>query len=91
MRGTGGHTAEIVIKYDANHSIERVQYSRDDKLVCTFVHEHLQDGTTKRTIALGPDCSLWAEYPDLSVVEVDQRGHSPNSTAGTIHKTGNWW
>lgn len=88
---TDGHTAEITIKYDANRWIERAQYSRDDRLVCTFVHEHLQDGTTKRTIALGPDGSLWAEYPNLSVVEVDQHGHPPNSTAGTIHKAGNWW
>jgi hypothetical protein len=86
-----GHTQESTIKYDANRWIERAQFSRDNKPVCTFVQEHLQDGTVKRTIALGPDGSLWAEYPNLSVVEVDQHGHPPNSTAGKIHKAGNWW
>lgn len=86
-----GHTAEVAIKHDANRWIDRAQFSRDGKLVCNFVHEHLPDGTTKRTIALGPDGSLWAEYPNLAVTEVDRNGHPPNSTAGVIHKTGNWW
>ncbi len=88
---SNGHTQETVIKYDANRWAERAQFSRDNKLVCTFVQEHLPDGTTKRTIALGPDGSLWAEYPNLVVTEVDQHGHPPNSTAGIIHKAGNWW
>jgi hypothetical protein len=86
-----GSTAEVGIKYNANRWIDRAQFSHNDRLICNFVHEHLPDGTTKRTIALGPDGGLWAEYPNLSVVEVDQHGHPPNSTAGIIHKTGNWW
>ncbi|HEX5212792.1 MAG TPA: hypothetical protein VFW22_13790 [Pseudolabrys sp.] len=88
---TDGGTAEVSIKYDANRWIERARFTHNDRLICNFVHEHLPDGTTKRTIALGPDGSLWAEYPNLSVVEVDRNGHPPNSTAGIIHKTGNWW
>lgn len=86
-----GHTEEVVIKYDAKRWTESAQMSRDGRLICKFVYEHLPDGTIKRTIALGPDGSLWAEYPDLSVSIVQQDGHPPNSTSGVIHKKGNWW
>jgi hypothetical protein len=86
-----GDTEDVIIKYDSNRWIERSQLSFNNKFVCTFVQEHLPDGTVKRTVALGSDGSLWAEYPNLGVIEADKNGHPPNSTAGVIHKAGNWW
>jgi antitoxin component YwqK of YwqJK toxin-antitoxin module len=86
-----GHTQETTLKYDANGWRARGQQTRDGKLICSFVYEYLPDGTIKRTIALGADGSLWAEYPDLNVSVVGQDGHPPNSTAGTVHKKGKWW
>lgn len=86
-----GTSMEVDIAYDAKRwttgSTERV----DGKVVCKFQIEHLPDGTVSRTIAEGPDGSLWAEYPNLAVIEVGRDGHPPNSTAGILHKTGNWW
>lgn len=88
---SSGRKQETQIKYDAKRWAESAQMYVDGKLICTFLYEHLPDGTTKRTVAQGPDGSLWAEYPDRYVDEVDRSGHPPNSTAGVLHKTGDWW
>jgi len=88
---SSGHTQETQIKYDAKRWAESAQMYVDGKLICTFLFEHLPDGTTKRTVAQGPDGALLAEYPDRYVDEVDRTGHPPNSTTGIIHKAGNWW
>jgi hypothetical protein len=88
---SSGGTQETRLAYDAKRWATSAQMYVDGKLICTFIYEHLPDGTTKRTIAQGPDGSLWAEYPDRYVDEVDRTGHPPNSAVGVIHKAGNWW
>jgi hypothetical protein len=88
---SNGISQESQIKYDARRWAVSAQMFINGSLVCSFLYEHLPDGTTKRTIANGPDGSLWAEYPDHYVDEVDRTGHPPNSTVGMIHKVGNWW
>lgn len=88
---SSGVSQETYVKYDAKRWAQSAQFYVNSNLICTFVFEHLPDGTTKRTIAQGPDGSLWAEYPDRYVDEVDKHGHPPNSTLGDIHKVGDWW
>ena len=88
---SNGTSMDIDIKYDARRSTSSATQRVDGKLICTFQLEHFPNGTIARTVAIGPDASLWAEYPNLLVIEVDQQGHPPNTTAGVIHKKGNWW
>jgi hypothetical protein len=88
---SSGATQETYIKYDARRWAESAKFYVNNKLICTFLFEHLPDGTTKRTVAQGPDGSLWAEYPDRYVDEVDRNGHPPNSNLGIIHRAGTWW
>jgi hypothetical protein len=60
-------------------------------LVCRFTYDRLADGTTKRTVAFGPDGAVWAEYPDMEVVDVRQNGHPINGRPAIINKAGNWY
>ena len=62
-----------------------------DVLVCRLVVDRLPDGTAKRTLALGPDGVLWAEYPNLGIADINQNGQPANGQTSIIHKTGNWW
>ncbi|MGD0191175.1 MAG: hypothetical protein ABSD74_10580 [Rhizomicrobium sp.] len=87
-----GSTKEIRFEYDSNRWASKATQFVNDKFICTFVFERLGDGTIKRTLALGPDGSLWAEYPDEMADDVDKTGHlNGKPSVGTIHKTGNWW
>lgn len=86
-----GHSKEVHLKYDAKRWVVSGEFYFDNKLICTFLYEHLSDGTIKRTIAQGPDGSLWAEYPNKYVEEVDKSGHPLNSKIGIIHHAGDWF
>ena len=46
---------------------------------------------TTRTLAFGPDGDLWAEYPDMEVVDVRQNGQPINGRPAIINKAGNWY
>jgi hypothetical protein len=88
---SSGEIREIRYSYDPRRWATSTQQFEDGVLVCTFLFERFPNGTIKRTIAQGPDSSLWAEYPNLMVVEVNRSGHPPGSTAGVIYKVGDWW
>jgi hypothetical protein len=85
-----GSTKEIRYHHDSKRWVEKAEQYVNDKLVCTFLYQHLGDGTTSKTLAMGPDGSLWGEYTRY-VGEVGPDGHAPGSTDGVIHKSGNWW
>lgn len=86
-----GHTEETALTYNAAGRADRAQFYRDNKLICTFVYEYLSDGTIKRTIAQGPDGSLWAEYANRFTDIVDKDGYPPNSTVGAIYHRDAWF
>lgn len=89
---SGRTKIDIRFTYDSKRWIATGQQYVSDKLVCTFNYEHLSDGTIKRTLALGPDGSLWAEYPDTLVQAVEKSGRiGGRPTVGTIYKIGDWW
>src|SRR5437762_9584167 len=57
-------------------------------IFCRFTYDRLADGTATRTLAFGPDGALWAEYPDMEVVDVRQNGHPINGRPAIINKIG---
>jgi hypothetical protein len=88
---TDGTKVESIITYDEKRRAKEAKFSVNGKLVCTFVHDWLPDGTLKRTRAFGPGGSLWAEYPNEDVSEVEQNGQALNRNDAILHRTGNWW
>jgi hypothetical protein len=62
-----------------------------DKFVCRFTYERLSNGTVIRTLAYSPDNALWAEYPDMEIVDVRQDGEAINGKRAIISKMGNWY
>jgi len=86
-----GDSREIRYSYDSRRWATSTEQYEAGVLICTFLFERLPNGTVKRTLAKGPDGSLWAEYPDMVVSQVAKNGHPPDSTVGTIYKVGDWW
>jgi hypothetical protein len=82
---------ELRYSYDERRRVKETTLFYNAMLVCRFTYDRLPDGTAKRTLAFGPDGELWAEYPDLEVVDVRQNGHPINGRPATIKKAGNWY
>jgi len=87
-----GSTQETKSTYDENRWLKSATFSRNGQLICTFTYDRLPTGQVKRTLAVGSDGTLFAEYPDLLVDKVDQTGHPvDNADVGIIQRKGNWW
>ena len=86
-----GSSKELRYSYDERRRVKETTLFYNEMLVCRFTYDRLSDGTTKRTLAFGPDGALWAEYPDMEVVDVRQNGHPINGRPAIINKTGNWY
>ena len=69
---------ELRYSYDERRSVKETTLFYHDMLVCRFIYDRLSDGTAKRTLAFGPDGALWAEYPDMEIVDVRQDGQPIN-------------
>ena len=82
---------ELRYSYDERRKVKETTLFYRDMLVCRFTYDRLPDGTAKRTLAFGPDGALWAEYPDLEIVDVRQNGHPINGRPAIINKTGAWY
>ena len=82
---------ELRYTYDDKRMLKETLLYVKDTLICRFAYDRLSDGTVKRSIATGPDGTLWAEYPDQQIYDVDQQGHPISGKPAVIHKTGNWW
>ena len=82
---------ELRYSYDERRRVKETTLFYNEMLVCRFTYDRLADGTTKRTLAFGPDGELWAEYPDMEVVDVRQNGRPINGRPAIINKTGNWY
>ena len=82
---------ELRYNYDDRRRVKETTLFYNEMLVCRFTYERLPDGTATRTLAFGPDGALWAEYPDMEVVDVRQNGHPINGRPAIINKTGNWY
>jgi hypothetical protein len=87
-----GTVQESRTEYDRKRLATETRFLVNDKLICTFVFDRLPTGAVKRTLAKGPDGTLYAEYLDAMVTEVHADG-SPlkSSIEKTIHRKGNWW
>ena len=82
---------ELRYSYDERRRVKETTLFYRDMLVCRFTYDRLADGTAKRTLAFGPDGALWAEYPDMEILDVRQDGRPINGRPAIIHKTGNWF
>ena len=82
---------ELRYSYDERRRVKETTLFYNEMLVCRFTYERLPDGTPQRTVAIGPDGALWAEYPDMEVVDVRQDGHPINGRPAIINKAGNWY
>ena len=82
---------ELRYSYDERRRIKETTLFFQDRLVCRFLYDRLSNGTVKRTRAFGPDGALWAEYPDMEVVDVRQNGHPINGRPAIIKKAGDWY
>jgi hypothetical protein len=82
---------ELRYSYDERRRVKETMLLYNDMLVCRFTYDRLADGTAKRTLAFGPDGALWAEYPDMEVVDVRQNGHPINGRPAIINRAGNWY
>jgi hypothetical protein len=85
-----GNTQENHYTYDDKRWLIRTEIFRNDNLVCTLTYDTQSDGTVKRTLASGPDGSLWAEYPGQIVHDIERSGQAIGRTDAIMHKTGNW-
>jgi hypothetical protein len=82
---------ELRYSYDERRRVKETTLFYNDMLVCRFSYDRLPDGTAKRTLAFGPDGALWAEYPDMEIVDVRQNGQPINGRPAIINKPGNWY
>jgi hypothetical protein len=82
---------ELRYSYDERRRVKETTLFYNEMLVCRFTYDRLADGTATRTLAFGPDGELWAEYPDMEVVDVRQNGHPINGRPAIINKAGNWY
>jgi hypothetical protein len=86
-----GANKEIRYTYDEKRWLAKAEVVYQDKLICALKYDRAEDGTVRRTLAVGPDGSLWAEYPAPAVFDIESSGSAVNRTDGTIHHSGNWW
>jgi hypothetical protein len=86
-----GGTKELRYTYDEKRWYKESALYYKGVFVCKLLYDRLPDGTAKRTLALGPNGELWAEYPDAQVIDVTQNGNDAIGRKSVIHKTGNWW
>jgi hypothetical protein len=86
-----GDTQEIRYSYDAHRWLAKSEVHYNGKFVCSLTYDREPDGTAQRTWAIGPDGTLWAEYPSMEVVDIDRQGQPPNRNDAIIHKSGYWW
>jgi hypothetical protein len=85
-------TKEMRYTYDDKQLTKEIKLSVNGQPICTFTFDRLSDGTVKRTLAVGPDGSLYAEYPNLFVTDVSRQGQAlDHPDVAVIHKTGDWW
>lgn len=77
--------------YDGHRHLTETQVWFGGHLVCRLRYDRMSDFTVKRTIAVGPDGKVWAEYPDQVVIDVYRDGTPAPPKPATIYKVGNWW
>jgi hypothetical protein len=82
---------ELRYVYDERRRLKETTLFFGNRLVCRFTYERLPNGSIKRTLAHGADGSLWAEYPDIEVLDVRQNGSPINGRPAIIKKRGDWY
>ena len=77
--------------YDPLGILKQSVQSEAGKVVCTFVYDRKSDGTINRTLAMGPDGELLAEYVGQEIAQVEKNGQPKSGAPGILQKQGDWW
>ena len=87
-----GSTLEVRFSHDDKRRTRETRYAYDGRHICTLVYERLPNGRVVRSMALGPNGDVWAEYPDLFVEYIERSGEAVDRPGvAKIYKKGPWW
>ena len=87
-----GSSLEVRFSHDDKRRTRETRYSYDGRHICTLVYERLPNGRVVRSMALGPNGDVWAEYPDLYVEYIERSGEAVDRPGvAKIYKKGPWW
>jgi hypothetical protein len=87
-----GSTLEVRFAHDAKRRTREARYAYNERHVCTLVYERLANGRVVRSLAVGPDGQVWAEYPDLYVEYIERTGEAVDRPGvAKIYRKGPWW
>jgi hypothetical protein len=83
---------EVRFAHDAKRRTREARYAYNERHVCTLVYERLANGRVVRSLAVGPDGQVWAEYPDLYVEYIERTGEAVDRPGvAKIYRKGPWW
>ena len=77
--------------HDKTRRLSETKVFFHDAYICSLFYERLSDDTVDKTVAKGPDGTVWAEYPNAQVLDIKSNGQSVNSTNVVIYKHVPWW
>ncbi len=86
-----GESEEVHYSYDEKRWLAKSEIYFADKLVCTLGYDREPDGTIRRSLAMGQDGTLWAEYPAPLVMDISRNGQAIGRNDAVLHHTGKWW
>lgn len=87
-----GSSLEVRFSHDDKRRTRETRYAYNGRHICTLVYERLPNGRVVRSMALGPNGDVWAEYPDLFVEYIERSGEAVDRPGvAKIYKKGPWW
>ena len=82
---------ELRYTWDAHRRRVGTEVWFGGRLICRLTYDRLPNYIVTRTIAVGPNGDLWAEYPNKQVIDIDEDGMPSQGGETKILKTGKWW
>ncbi len=87
----GTVSKEITYTFDERRGLTAARITYRGNFVCSLAYDRLEDGTIRQTVAKGPDGSVWAEYPDHEVKDINEDGQPVGNASAHILKSGRWY
>jgi hypothetical protein len=88
----GGEIWEFRYSYNDDRQLKEVAFYHNEQFVCVLKYDRFSTGAIKRTFALGVKGQVYAVYPNIEVVFVNQQGHPyDRPDFGIIYRQGDWW
>jgi hypothetical protein len=87
----GTVSREISYTFGERRELTAAKITYRGNFVCSLSYDRLEDGTIRKTVANGPDGTVWAEYPDHEVKDINADGQPVGTTSAHILKSGPWF